>query len=139
MKEVKNNVAEIGNKVREVLSKFQEIEFAYCFGSMLKNDTFNDIDVALHVSVDFSPYERVKFSLLVGRELEKAIKPRYEFDVRVLNQSPLYFQYEVIKTGKIIFSRDKVKRVRHETQILSDYLDYRETSNWLDKEFLVRV
>ena len=95
--------------------------------------------MALYASADFSPYEGVKFCLRVGRELERTIRPRFEFDVRFLNQAPLHFQYEVIKTGKLIFFRDEVKRIRYEAGLISSYLDYKETSDWLDREFLRRI
>lgn len=130
----------IARKIGETLNRFQEIiEFAYFFGSFLESELFNDIDVALYVSRDFSPYKGVRFSLNVGGELEKAIKPRCVFDVRILNHAPIAFQYEVIKTGKVVFSKDEVKRIRYETQVLSSYLDYKETSDWLDRGFLAKV
>ena len=139
MKQIKIDIEEIGKKAKGVLTRFQEVEFAYFFGSFLKNGFFSDIDMALHVSSDFSPYEQVKFSSIVGRKLEEAIKPRYEFDVKILNHAPLSFQYGVIKTGEIAFSRDEVKRIRYETKVLSRYLDYKETSDWLDRKFLARA
>jgi hypothetical protein len=49
------------------------------------------------------------------------------------------FQYEIIKTGKVVFARDEAKRIRYEAQVLSSYLDYKETSDWLDREFLAKV
>ena len=130
---------EITKRIEKVLNRFQEIEFAYYFGSFLEREAFNDIDVALYVSGDFSIYERVRFSLKVGRELEKAIEPRCAFDVKVLNHAPIAFQYEVIKTGKVVFSKDKAKQIGYEAEVLSSYLDYKATSDWLDREFLAKV
>ena len=136
MKEVKEGIGRITRNIEGVLNRFQEIEFAYLFGSFLERTVFSDIDVALYVSKGFSPYERMKFSLKIGRELEKAIRPRYEFDVTILNYAPMLLQYEVIKTGKVVFSGDEVNRIRYEAQVLSGYLDYKETSDWLDRVFL---
>jgi predicted nucleotidyltransferase len=132
---------EIAKEIGEVLDRFQEIEFAYFFGSFLKSEMFNDVDVALHVFKNFSPYGRMKFSLKVERALEKAMKPGYrcKFDVKILNHAPMAFQYEIIKTGKVVFARDEAKRIRYEAQVLSSYLDYKETSDWLDREFLAKV
>jgi hypothetical protein len=132
---------EIVKEIGEVLNRFQEIEFAYFFGSFLKSDMFNDIDVALHVFRDFSPYGRLKFCLKVERELEKALKQGYrcKFDVKILNHAPIAFQYEVIKTGRVVFFREEAKQIRYEARVLSSYLDYKATSDWLDREFLVKV
>jgi hypothetical protein len=139
VKEVRGEVEEIARKIEGVLNRFQEIEFAYLFGSFLESNAFNDIDVALYISEDLSPYKGVRFALKMERELEKAIEPRYKFDVKILNHAPIAFQYEVIKAGNVLFSGDEVKRIRYEIQVLSSYLDYKETSDWLDKEFLAKV
>jgi predicted nucleotidyltransferase len=139
MKEVKGGIEKITKKIEKILNRFQEIEFAYLFGSFLERDGFRDIDIALYVSKNYSPYEVMKFSLKIGRELEKAIKPRCEFDVKILNYAPLALQYEVIKTGRVVFCKDEAKRIRYEAHILSSYLDYKVTSDWLDREFLARV
>ena len=139
-KEVKDYIERIAGEIEGVLNRFQEIEFAYLFGSFIdiERDVFRDIDVAIYVSSvsSFSAYEKMKLSLKIGRELEKVIRPRCEFDVKILNYAPILFQYEVIKTGKVVFSRDEVDRIRYEAKVISSYLDYKETSDWLDSEFL---
>jgi predicted nucleotidyltransferase len=40
---------EIAKEIGEVLDRFQEIEFAYFFGSFLKSEMFNDVDVPMQV------------------------------------------------------------------------------------------
>lgn len=75
----------------------------------------------------------------MGRAIEKKIEPRCVFDTKILNHAPIVVHYEIIKTGKVVFSRDEVKRIRYEAMVLSTYLDYRETSDWLDGEFLATV
>ena len=137
---VKDYIERIAGEIEGVLNRFQEIEFAYLFGSFIdiERDVFRDIDVAIYVSSvsPFSAYEKMKLSLKIGRELEKVIRPRCEFDVKILNYAPILFQYEVIRTGKVVFSRDEVDRIRYEAKVISSYLDYKETSDWLDSEFL---
>ena len=131
--------SEIIKTISTVLSSFKEIEIGYIFGSFVEGEKFEDIDIGLVVSEEFGPYEGMKFAMRVGRELEKNIKPRYEVDVKILNLSPLDFQYQVIKKGEPVFIRDELKRVRYEAEVLSLYLDYEETSEWLDREFLKRI
>ena len=125
--------------IEKVLNGFKEIEFAYCFGSFLEREEFNDIDIALYISKDISPYEGLKLSLKVERELERVIKPRKRVDVKILTHAPIAFQYEVIKRGEVIFSRNDTMRKRYEAEVLSRYLDYKETSDWLDRKFLAKV
>jgi len=124
--------------IEKVLKGFKEIEFAYCFGSFLDKETFNDIDIALYIR-DISPYEGLKLSLKVGRELERVIKPRKRIDVKILTHAPIALQYEVIKKGEVIFSKNDTMRKRYEAEVLSSYLDYKATSDWLDRKFLAKV
>lgn len=126
------------HEVGGILSTFQEIKGGYVFGSFLEGN-FRDIDVALLLRETFSPYEAMKFAMRVGRELERKIKPRYEFDVRVLNSAPTHFQYEVIKKGKPVFTQNEKTRIRYEAELLSRYLDYRETLNWFNEKMLARA
>ncbi|ATZ61211.2 MAG: hypothetical protein DDT40_00306 [candidate division WS2 bacterium] len=129
---------EVLQKIGEVLSGFEEIDIGYVFGSFLKGE-FEDIDVALLVSKSPSPYESMKFAMKVGREVERTLKYSFEIDVKILNSSPTYFQYEVIKNGKVVFCKDETKRIRYEAKVLSNYLDYKDTLDWIDKKLLARV
>jgi uncharacterized protein len=126
-------------KTGEVISRFNEIDIAYIFGSFLKSDRFSDIDVALVLSRELNSYSRFKFAMKVAKELEREIKPRYDFDVKILNYSPVEFQHEVIKEGKIVFLRDENRRIEYESWLISTYLDLREMYDFLDKKFLAKV
>ena len=126
-------------EIERILSKFEEIDASYVFGSFPKTDRFNDIDVALLVSNELTPYEKLKFELKVAGELERNIKPRVEFDVKILNYSPVYFQYEVVKNGVAAYVKDQDKRVEYEAHLISDYLDLKEMYDFIDKEFLARA
>lgn len=129
----------IVEKIAQVLGAFEEIDFGYIFGSFASSDDFEDIDVGIGMSTDCESYRQLKLSSQLAAELERNIKPRHEFDVKVFSQCPISFQYTVIRTGKVVFCRDRVKLVRYEAAVLSDYLDYEETSHWLDKQFLARI
>ena len=130
-----NNILQ---KIDGVLSKFKEIEIAYVFGSFLRGE-FRDIDIALVLSKSLAPYDTMKFALNIERELERELRHDFEFDVKILNSAPIYFQYEVIKNGKPVFCRDKVKKIRYEAKVLSEYLDYRDTLDWFNRKLLARI
>lgn len=130
---------EVAGKIGEILSRFEEIDVAYVFGSFLESDKFNDIDVALLISKELDPYKRFKFVMKIARELERAIKPRFEFDVKILNYSPVEFQHEVLKKGMVVLSRDENRRIEYESKLISTYLDFKGMYEFLDKKFLARV
>lgn len=130
---------EIERKIGEVTSRFEDVDIAYLFGSFLVSEKFGDIDVAIVLTRDLIPYKRFKFAMEIARELEKEIKPRFEFDVKILNYSPVEFQHEVLKKGKVIFERDEGKRIEYEASLISTYLDLEYMYEFVDKKFLARV
>jgi predicted nucleotidyltransferase len=125
--------------IRTILAGFDEINLAYVFGSFLERDDFHDIDVAVHLCRDLLPYQRFKLSQKIARTLERGIEPRIDFDVRILNHAPAYFQYEVVSKGLIMLERDRGKRVDYEAHQITEYLDLKYMYDYLDKAFLARA
>ena len=126
-------------RIGTILAGFEDIDFAYVFGSFLERDDFNDIDVAIYIPKELAPYQRFKLSQKVARALEEGIEPRVNFDVRVLNYAPPYFQYEVIRRGKVVIERDRERRVDFEAHLISEYLDLKYMYDYLDRAFLART
>lgn len=129
---------EVMRQIGVVISGFDDVEVAYVFGSFLECDKFNDIDVAIFLSKELNPYRRFKFAMGVAKKLERGIKPRLEFDVKILNYSPVEFQHEVLKKGRVVFLRDENKRIEYESRLISTYLDFKWMYEFLDKKFLAR-
>jgi uncharacterized protein len=132
----KNRILE---RIRIILSGFEEIDLAYVFGSFPNRDDFHDIDIAIHLFQELAPYQRFKLSSKVARSLEKGILPRVDFDVRVLNCAPAYFQYVIISTGIVVFERDQDMRVDFEAHLISEYLDLKYMYDRFDQDFLARA
>jgi predicted nucleotidyltransferase len=65
IKEVKEGIGRITRNIEGVLNRFQEIEFAYLFGSFLERKVFNDIDAV---------FEVLQQDLGVLTEFERAVK-----------------------------------------------------------------
>lgn len=130
---------EIERKIGAAISIYEDIDIAYIFGSFLDSEKFNDIDVAIVLNRELNAYKRFKFAMQIARELEKEIKPGFEFDVKILNYSPIEFQHEVLKKGIMIFKRDENRRIEYETTLISTYLDLKYMYEFLDKKFLARV
>ncbi len=130
-------LADIG----KIVAEMKEVDVAYIFGSFLDSDEFNDIDVALLLSEEpgLDPYKSLKFSLKVAGELERQIKPKFEFDVRILNVAPVDFQFEVIRKGCVVFYSDESRKINYESEVISTYLDLKYMYDLLDKEFLARA
>lgn len=126
-------------RIGTILVGFEDVDFAYVFGSFLERNDFNDIDVAIYLPRELAPYERFKLSQRVARVLEEGIEPRANFDVRILNCAPPYFQYEVIRQGTAVMERDRERRVDYEAHLISEYLDLKYMYDYLDRAFLAKT
>ena len=116
-----------------------EVNAAYVFGSFLEREDFRDIDVALLFSCNLSPYKAFMLAMHIGTELDLGIKIGHDFDVRVLNNAHPEFQYEVVKSGIAVFSRNAQERFDYEADVISNYLDLKEMYDFFDKEYLARA
>lgn len=111
--------------LRGTLSQVPEVAFAYLFGSAARGGDFRDVDVAVYfIPCPSSSYERFKLAMRIARLLERSLQPRREVDVRVLNEAPVPFRYEVLRTGRLLIQRDLECRIRYEAQLFSSFLDY---------------
>jgi len=109
--------------IKEALSKFPEIVFAYIFGSFLDSGDFNDIDIAIYVKGDYNPFV---LPVKIKEEISssKILKDRYPpdlFDVRILNDAPFYFTGEIMTDGLLIIDRDFEQRAALAEKISAKY------------------
>jgi len=125
--------------IGRIAGGFKEVKIAYVFGSFLLREDFRDIDIALLLSEDLSPYSSLKLAMHIGTLLDWEIRSCHESDVRVLNNAHPEFQYEVVKTGKAVFSRDEQERFDYEAEVISTYLDLKEMYDFFDREYLARA
>jgi|Deesub1362B_J571_1020462.scaffolds.fasta_scaffold03213_5 hypothetical protein len=117
---------EVLNVLKEALCEERGLCVAYVHGSFLEGGPFHDIDLALY----YHPFPR--FNIL-DKELdleilleEALIKAgfRIPVDVRIINEAPLSFRYQVIKGGELLLVRDDNKRVDFEVLTLTKYFDF---------------
>ncbi len=111
----------------DALEAYPDVAFAYVHGSFAGQGPFRDVDVAIYLAPGAPvPGER---TLIMSQELGDGIsRTRHlhvvpPFDVRVLNQAPLGFCYQVLLRGKLVFSRDESARVGWIARIVERYLD----------------
>lgn len=118
---------DIERKITAVLKRRDEIEFAYLHGSFLEGD-FRDIDLAIYLNKSKAEKDVLGYELTLERELENIVN--IPVDVRVLNDAPLSFRFNVIKGGGLLFSRDEMTRCEFESLTFvkhHDFKFYRDT------------
>lgn len=116
-------------KIRKILEKEKGIAFVYVFGSYLINPEYsNDIDIAVFVKKEVKPDYELELALKIEKEIKKSV------DVIVLNSKPLLLISEVLRSGKLILSRDDRLRVNFETSMLSNIFDFNELMKKFDQK-----
>jgi len=111
----------IMERLRYSLEKRPNLLFAYVYGSFVRADKFRDIDIAVYLKQ--IPSTPLHVELELETELGNIIK-NYLVDVRILNNAPLSFRYNVIKSGKPIVVVDDDARTDFEEATLSNYFDF---------------
>lgn len=90
------------NRFYDCLIKNKNIAFTYVFGSFVKGDKFNDIDIAIFL---FENKLNTFEYLNLKRELMDI--SGVEVDIVILNEANPMIKHEVFKNGVRIFSRRK--------------------------------
>lgn len=126
-------------EISRCLSGVEDLLLGYLYGSFLVQNDFNDIDIGLLVAGERTPYELFKYAMRIASDLERCITPRCEVDLRVLNTAPVEFQYEVVKTGQVVFARDENVRVAFEADVLAKYLDLKYLYDRMNRALLAPV
>lgn len=107
--------------IKERLQNMPGLLFAYLHGSFLLAGSFRDIDLAVYL--DHVPASPLQAELALETELGNALRD-YPLDVRVLNNAPLSFRYNVIKYGEPLLVHDDDARADFEEATLSNYFDF---------------
>lgn len=116
-------------KIREVLKKEKYMAFAYLFGSYLRNPKYsNDIDIAVFLKGKVKPRYESELALKIEKGTRKSV------DVIILNGKPLAIVSEVLRNGKLIFSKGDKLRVNFETKAMDEILSFNELMKEFDEK-----
>jgi len=114
-----------------------EIVALYSFGSAVKNELkpLSDLDFAILLSNQLSKRQQFdKHIELIG--IFNNVFRTDEIDLIILNDSPLRLCYTILKTGKLIYYRNKDDLISLREQVLKKYLDFKYFRDSFDKDFL---
>lgn len=125
-------------KLREALPALPRLRVAYLYGSVLTRDDFRDLDIAFLID-DGSSGDNPAFASHAGTLLEEVLEFSHECDIKILNEQPVWFKYEIISTGIPLYVRNEEDRLDFETRVLVEYQDIKFTYDQFDAEYLARV
>jgi hypothetical protein len=130
---------EIILRMRDILATFPQLRVAYLYGSFLSRDDFRDLDLALLIDNRSGEENTLKFTAMVGDVLEEALGFSHECDIRVLNNDPIWFRYEIISTGIPLYIKNADDRFDFETDVLIEYQDIKYMYDLFDRKYLAQV
>jgi len=109
-------------EIANVLNVHKEIILAYLFGSVARREAgkHSDVDIGILLAYNFRPDRFYEVKLAEEIEEKTGIK---NVEVTILNDKKLSFLNQVLRYGKILFSRDEMARIKFETTITKKYID----------------
>ena len=129
---------DLQSDVKRIVDYFkgrEEVSSLYIFGSAAigKETAESDVDIAVLIS------DRKKGGKTTYESLRKAYyaaSPKFALrpvDIVILNTAPPFLKHRIIKTGKILFDRNRRMRVRFTANAIIEYLDYKPIEDLFTK------
>ena len=136
-KKIGHNIYPLLELLQKSLSLDEEIVFAYVFGSygLERPDPLSDVDIALYlVSAERIWKKKMK---LIGDIT--AILKTDEVDLVILNEAPLSLCYQVLRTGKLLFSKNEPSRINFINNVYDMYCDTEPLRQSAQENLLARI
>jgi predicted nucleotidyltransferase len=116
------------------------VDAAYVYGSVARGTAtpLSDVDIAVLLTEPLSSRDRLKLELTIQGEIETrcGLSP---VDVRAINGAPLMVQGRVVQQGRLVYERDRARRVHFEVMTRKRYFDFAPVARHLQEAFLERV
>ncbi len=124
-KKISNSIEPLIPILKKRLWEQQAVLFVYLFGSYGKGKPtpLSDVDIALFLEESLGEIENYTDKKIDLLGIANDVLHTDEVDLVILNEAPLSFRYQVLKTGRLLFSKDERKRIDFETSTLDEYWD----------------
>ena len=121
-KKIEHNISSLFPKLKKQLALDKDVIFAYIFGSygIGKPNPLSDIDIAIYIANAKDTFK--KKMKLIGKIIS-TLKTE-EFDLVILNDAPMSLQFQVLKTGRLLFSKNDKVRINFAAKTYSLSCDY---------------
>ena len=122
--------------LKNIFKDYPYIACAYLFGSQASGKTgpMSDVDIAVLLK---EPYPKGRDLIhkmdYLAYKMETVLKR--EVDIVEMNKQGLIFQYNVLRTGKLIYDADPDFRIRFVAKAISDYCDFEPTLRFMNNYY----
>ena len=125
------------DRLMKVFGDESLVVVAYLFGSKSRGVETSESDIDIAILLSEPPENMLDFYLNLIDKLSKILGD--SIDLIVLNTAPPLLRHQVIKYGKIIYSRDWRARVEFEARAEKEYMDFNRSRERYDESLLKEV
>lgn len=121
-------------RLKDIFKDYPYIASAYLFGSQVSGriGPMSDVDIAVLLK---KPYPEGRYLIhqmdYLSFRIEELLKK--EVDVVEMNKQGLIFQYNILRTGKLIYDADPSFRVNYVSLLISAYCDFEPTVSFIKR------
>lgn len=119
----------IKNKLREYFQTRKNIDMAYLFGSVLKRENFNDIDIAVLLNKEVPAKMHIDIKLaFIGEIMD--LTGFNNVDMVILNKldDPL-LAYQIVSKGEVLYKKKPFIDTGFKAKTTSVYFDFQHFLN----------
>ncbi len=115
--------------IKKIMGYFRsrkEVSALYLFGSSVKGNGTYDSDIDIAVLIDDRRLKSRNYDN-VKKEYYRA-SPTFSLrpvDIVILNTASPYLKHRILKTGEILFDRNRKLRINFTTKVILEYIDFR--------------
>jgi predicted nucleotidyltransferase len=125
--------------LRKALKKLN-ISLVYLFGSSVTGTQREDSDI--DIGIVFEKPNYLDNPLRIYEELYalfSKVFPKKEIDIVFLERASLPLQFEVVTSGKVIYSVSKEIAFHYKEKIIKEYVDFKPLLDMQDRALLERL
>jgi len=122
------------SELAEIFRGDERILVAYLFGSKARGIQTPESDTDVAVLLSALPEDALDYYLCLVDRLSRVVGS--PVDLVFLNDAPLLLRHQVIKHGRVLFSRDEAARVEWEAGSVKEYMDFAPRSDEYDEALL---
>ncbi|MGA1839021.1 MAG: type VII toxin-antitoxin system MntA family adenylyltransferase antitoxin [bacterium] len=117
------------NTIKRIVDYFNhrdEVSVLYIFGSFGSRKETKESDIDIAVLVDETRLKKKNFA-----DLKKdyySASPTFSMrpvDIVILNTAPSFLKHHILKTGRILYEKNRNLRISFTTKAIIEYLDYK--------------
>jgi len=124
----------------DCLRQREEVVAVYLFGSVARGteDHLSDVDLAVLLRVDMPKQQMWRLEDALAVEVSDILSTD-EVDFFVINLAPLHAQFEIIATGRLLYSADENARTDFEVWVMNRYWDFEPYRRLFDSYLIQRI